>query len=102
LTEAGWSGIFSLQPAIASWMKKETGGGSMMSAKRGVSFLRIFHLHSKSDEISKFVFLFLPPFAHFTQTQAVRLSFPRLHRSSRKAKSFSTQTQLNLFLASIH
>jgi len=35
LTEAGWSGIFSLQPAIASWMKKETGGGSMMSAKGG-------------------------------------------------------------------
>ena len=47
-------------------------------------------------------FLFLPPFAHFTHSQAVRLSVPRLHRSSRKAKSFSTQTQLNLFLASIH
>ena len=47
-------------------------------------------------------FLFLPPFAHFTRSQAVRLSVPRLHRSSRKAKSFSTQTQLNLFLASIH
>ena len=35
LTEAGWSWFFSLQPAIASWMKKETGGGSMMSVKGG-------------------------------------------------------------------
>ena len=54
-------------------------------------YVEFWGLHSKSDEISIF-FLFLPPFAHFTQTQAVRLSFPRLQRSSRKAKSIVFQT----------